>query len=69
MSEDVHKLKQEKQALEVDLQLIKKEGDLAEARATSTSGKIKNSPETTIFIFFIPFSLHIQTQFQNAIIG
>ncbi|CAI5678426.1 centrosomal protein of 162 kDa isoform X4 [Oreochromis niloticus] len=39
MSEDVHKLKQEKQALEVDLQLIKKERDLAKARAISTSGK------------------------------
>ncbi|XP_039864354.1 centrosomal protein of 162 kDa isoform X1 [Simochromis diagramma] len=38
MSADVHKLKQEKQALEVDLQLINKERDLAEARATSTSG-------------------------------
>lgn len=69
MSADVHKLEQEKQALEVDLQLINKERDLAEARAISTSGKIKNSPETTISIFFIPFSLHIQTQFQNAIIG
>lgn len=39
MSEDIHRIKQEKQALEVDLQLMKKERDLAKALATSTSGK------------------------------
>lgn len=38
MSADVHKLEQEKQALKVDMQRIKKERDLAEARATSTAG-------------------------------
>lgn len=39
MSEDIHRLKQEKQALEIDLQLMKKEKDLAKAQAISTSGK------------------------------
>ncbi|XP_039973965.1 centrosomal protein of 162 kDa isoform X2 [Xiphias gladius] len=38
MSEDIHRLKQEKQALEIDLQLMKKEKDLAKAQAISTSG-------------------------------
>ncbi|TMS11282.1 Centrosomal protein of 162 kDa [Larimichthys crocea] len=38
LSEDIHRLKQEKQALDVDLQLMKKERDLAKARATSASG-------------------------------
>ncbi|XP_018521252.1 centrosomal protein of 162 kDa isoform X3 [Lates calcarifer] len=38
LSEDIHRLKQEKQALEVDLQLMKKERDLAKAQAISTSG-------------------------------
>lgn len=39
MSEDIRRLKQEKQALEVDLQLMKKERELAKAQATSASGK------------------------------
>lgn len=39
LSEDIHKLKQEKQALEVDLQLMKNERDLAKAQAMSASGK------------------------------
>lgn len=43
MSEDIHRIKQEKQALEVDLQLMKKERDLAKARATSASGKTGHS--------------------------
>ncbi|XP_030580549.1 centrosomal protein of 162 kDa isoform X2 [Archocentrus centrarchus] len=38
MSEDIHMLKQEKQAVEVELQLMKKERDLAKARASSISG-------------------------------
>ncbi|XP_051263216.1 centrosomal protein of 162 kDa isoform X2 [Dicentrarchus labrax] len=38
LSEDIHRLKQEKQALEVDLQLMKKERDLARAQAMSASG-------------------------------
>ncbi|XP_075961474.1 centrosomal protein of 162 kDa isoform X8 [Anarhichas minor] len=38
LSEDFHILKQGKQALEVDLQLMKKERDLAKARAVSASG-------------------------------
>ncbi|KAM6935942.1 centrosomal protein of 162 kDa isoform 1-T1 [Lycodopsis pacificus] len=38
LSEDLHILKQEQQALEVDLQLVKKERDLAKARAVSASG-------------------------------
>ncbi|KAM9352865.1 centrosomal protein of 162 kDa [Symphorus nematophorus] len=38
LSEDAHRLKQEKQALEVDLQLMKKERDLAKAQALSASG-------------------------------
>ncbi|XP_070767902.1 centrosomal protein of 162 kDa [Enoplosus armatus] len=38
LSEDIHRLKQEKQALEVDLQLMKKERDLARAQAVSASG-------------------------------
>uniref|UniRef100_A0A3B4YJX8 Centrosomal protein of 162 kDa n=1 Tax=Seriola lalandi dorsalis TaxID=1841481 RepID=A0A3B4YJX8_SERLL len=38
LSEDIHRLKQEKQALEVDLQLMKKERELAKAQAVSTSG-------------------------------
>uniref|UniRef100_UPI003AB0548A centrosomal protein of 162 kDa n=1 Tax=Centroberyx gerrardi TaxID=166262 RepID=UPI003AB0548A len=38
LSEETHRLKQEKQALEVDLQLTKKERDLAKAQAVSTSG-------------------------------
>ncbi|XP_071325568.1 centrosomal protein of 162 kDa isoform X2 [Trachinotus anak] len=38
LSEDIHRLKQEKQALEVDLQLTKKERDLAKAQVISTSG-------------------------------
>lgn len=39
LSEDIHRLRQEKQALEVDLQLMKKERDLAKAQAVSASGK------------------------------
>lgn len=39
LSEDIHRLKQEKQALEVDLQLMKNERDLAKAQAMSASGK------------------------------
>ncbi|XP_044215728.1 centrosomal protein of 162 kDa isoform X1 [Thunnus albacares] len=38
LSEDIHRLKQEKQALEVDVQLMKKERDLAKVQAISTSG-------------------------------
>ncbi|XP_071390914.1 centrosomal protein of 162 kDa, partial [Centroberyx affinis] len=38
LSEETHRLKQEKQALDVDLQLTKKERDLAKAQAVSTSG-------------------------------
>ncbi|XP_054477409.1 centrosomal protein of 162 kDa isoform X2 [Anoplopoma fimbria] len=38
LSEDFHRLKQEKQALEVDLELMKKERDLAKAQAVSASG-------------------------------
>ncbi|XP_042280583.1 centrosomal protein of 162 kDa isoform X3 [Thunnus maccoyii] len=38
LSEDIHRLKQEKQALEVDVQLMKKERDLAKVQAVSTSG-------------------------------
>nr|XP_046255811.1 centrosomal protein of 162 kDa isoform X2 [Scatophagus argus] len=37
LSEDIHRLKQEKQALDVDLQLMKKERDLAKAQAMSVS--------------------------------
>lgn len=39
LSEDIHRLKQEKQSLDVDLQLMKKERDLAKAQAMSASGK------------------------------
>lgn len=39
LSEDFHRVKQEKQAQEVDLQLVKKERDLARAQAVSASGK------------------------------
>jgi len=39
LSEDAHRLRQEKQALEVELQLVKKERDLAKAQAVSASGK------------------------------
>ncbi|XP_044063040.1 centrosomal protein of 162 kDa isoform X2 [Siniperca chuatsi] len=38
LSEDIHRLKQEKQALDVDLQLMKKERDQAKAKAMSASG-------------------------------
>ncbi|XP_056290108.1 centrosomal protein of 162 kDa isoform X1 [Pseudoliparis swirei] len=38
LSEDAHRLRQEKQALEVELQLVKKERDLAKAQAVSASG-------------------------------
>ncbi|XP_076593753.1 centrosomal protein of 162 kDa isoform X5 [Chaetodon auriga] len=38
LSEDIRRLKQEKQALDVDLQLMKKERDLAKAQAMSASG-------------------------------
>jgi len=38
LSEDSLRLKQEKQSLEVDLQLMTKERDLAKAQAISTSG-------------------------------
>ncbi|XP_036931235.1 centrosomal protein of 162 kDa isoform X5 [Acanthopagrus latus] len=38
LSEDIRRLKQEKQSLEVDLQLTKKERDLAKAQAISASG-------------------------------
>uniref|UniRef100_A0A8D3ANA8 Centrosomal protein of 162 kDa n=2 Tax=Scophthalmus maximus TaxID=52904 RepID=A0A8D3ANA8_SCOMX len=38
LNEDVHRLKQENQALEVDLQLLKRERDLAKAQVVSTSG-------------------------------
>ncbi|XP_042346714.1 centrosomal protein of 162 kDa isoform X2 [Plectropomus leopardus] len=38
LTEDVHRLKQEKQALDVDLQLMRKERDLAKAQALSASG-------------------------------
>lgn len=38
-SEDIHRLKQEKQALEADLQLMKKERDLAKDQGIATSGK------------------------------
>uniref|UniRef100_UPI0037E7FD3C centrosomal protein of 162 kDa n=1 Tax=Semicossyphus pulcher TaxID=241346 RepID=UPI0037E7FD3C len=38
LSDDVYRLKQEKQALEVDLQLMKKERDLAKTQAMSASG-------------------------------
>ncbi|XP_062278354.1 centrosomal protein of 162 kDa [Scomber scombrus] len=38
LSEDMHRLKQEKQALEVDMQLMKKERDLAKAQAVYSSG-------------------------------
>ncbi|XP_074510917.1 centrosomal protein of 162 kDa isoform X4 [Sebastes fasciatus] len=37
LSEDIHRLKQEKQALEVELQLMRKERDLATAQARSVS--------------------------------
>lgn len=40
LSEDIRRLKQEKQSLEVDLQLTKKERDLAKAQAISASGEI-----------------------------
>lgn len=39
LSEDIHRLKQEKQALDVDLLLMKKERDLVKAQATSASGR------------------------------
>ncbi|KAK2844087.1 hypothetical protein Q5P01_010746 [Channa striata] len=38
LCEDIHRLKQEKQVLEVDLQLMKKERDLAKVQVVSTSG-------------------------------
>ncbi|KAM7420107.1 hypothetical protein PAMA_014693 [Pampus argenteus] len=38
LSEDINRLKQEKQAVEVDMQLMKKERDLAKMQAISTSG-------------------------------
>ncbi|KAK2910673.1 hypothetical protein Q8A73_008388 [Channa argus] len=38
LCEDIRRLKQEKQALEVDLQLMKKERDLTKAEVISTSG-------------------------------
>ncbi|KAM4580443.1 centrosomal protein of 162 kDa isoform 2-T2 [Odontesthes bonariensis] len=40
LSEDSLRLKQEKQSLEVDLRLMKKERDLARTQATSTSGTL-----------------------------
>ncbi|KAL3060821.1 hypothetical protein OYC64_015209 [Pagothenia borchgrevinki] len=39
LCEDVRRVKQEKQALEVDLQLMKKERDLAKAQGVSASGE------------------------------
>ena len=39
LSEDMHRLKQEKQALEVDMQLMKKERDLAKTQAINSSGQ------------------------------
>lgn len=44
LSEDICTLKQEKQALEVDLQLMKKERDLAKAQVITTSGKTGSRP-------------------------
>ncbi|XP_070690850.1 centrosomal protein of 162 kDa isoform X2 [Pempheris klunzingeri] len=38
LSEEIHRLKQEKQSLDVDLQLMKKERDLAKAQAVSSPG-------------------------------
>ncbi|XP_059194596.1 centrosomal protein of 162 kDa [Centropristis striata] len=38
LSEDIHRLKQEKQTLQVDLLLMKKERDVARAQAVSASG-------------------------------
>lgn len=43
LSEDISTLKQEKQALEVDLQLMKKERDLAKGGVINTSGKTGSS--------------------------
>lgn len=48
LSEDVHRLKQEKQSLEVDLQLMKKERDFAKAQAVSASGKTGCSTEPVV---------------------
>ncbi len=45
--EDIHTLKQEKQALQVDLQLMKKESDLAKAQALSAAGKSKSKIQRT----------------------
>lgn len=42
LSDHIRTLKQEKQALEVDLQLMKKERDLAKAQVTSTSGTTRS---------------------------
>lgn len=39
LSEEICRLKQEKQVLDVDLQLMKKERDLAKNQAISTSGE------------------------------
>lgn len=39
LSEELHRLKQEKQALDVDLQLMKKERDLAIAQVISSTGE------------------------------
>nr|XP_040021407.1 LOW QUALITY PROTEIN: centrosomal protein of 162 kDa [Gasterosteus aculeatus aculeatus] len=41
LSEDFHRVKQEKQAQEVDLQLVKKERDLARAQAVSASVEMR----------------------------
>lgn len=48
MLEDLHRLKQEKQALEVDLQLMKKERDLAKAQAVSTSGTTEHRADLSV---------------------
>ncbi|KAM7382365.1 hypothetical protein PAMP_002096 [Pampus punctatissimus] len=40
LSEDINRLKQEKQAVEVDMQLMKKERDLAKMQAISTSERV-----------------------------
>lgn len=57
LSEDIHRLKQEKQALDVDLQLLKKERDLAKAQAVSASGKTGH--RTVVVEFKYPRTVYL----------
>lgn len=56
LNEDVHRLKQENQALEVDLQLLKRERDLAKAQVVSTSGETGCGRKVPNRIAYCPFN-------------